>query len=71
MLQAHVLAKFFNGNNLMLLLLEVVLDFLDKVSAIPVASTCDYLNVFRINAQSIHSSIYNLILHPYFIYAFE
>jgi hypothetical protein len=70
-LQAHVLAELFNSNNLVLLLLKMVLDLLNKISAIPVASACDYLNVFRINTQSIHSSIYNLILYPYFIYAFE
>ncbi|MDX2278099.1 MAG: hypothetical protein NW218_00865 [Saprospiraceae bacterium] len=53
-LQAHVLAELFNSNNLVLLLVEMVLDLLNKVSTIPVASACDYLNVFRINAQSIH-----------------
>ena len=38
----------------MLLLVEMVLDLLNKVSTIPDASACDYLNVFRINAQAIH-----------------
>ncbi|HRI25172.1 MAG TPA: hypothetical protein PLZ45_10880 [Ferruginibacter sp.] len=48
------MAELLNSNNLVLLLVEVVLDLLNKVSTIPVASACDYLNVFRINAQSIH-----------------
>lgn len=54
MLQAHVLAKFFNRNNLVLLLLEMFLNPFDKISAIPVASTCDYLNVLGINTKSVH-----------------
>lgn len=38
----------------MLLLLELVINLLDEVFTIPVASACDYLNVFRINALAIH-----------------
>ena len=59
-LQAHVLAKLINSNNLVLLLLEVVFNLLDEISSIPVASACDYLNVFRINAQSVHYFNYTL-----------
>jgi len=52
--QAHVLAEIFNSNNLLLLIVEMVLDLLNKVSTLPVASACDYLNVFWVNAQSIY-----------------
>jgi hypothetical protein len=39
---------------LVLLLVEVLFNPLNKVSTISVAFACDYLNVFRINTQSIH-----------------
>ncbi len=69
-LQTQILAELFHCNHLVRWLPEVVLDLLNKISTVPIASACDYLNVFRINTQSIHSSINNLILYPYFIYAF-
>ena len=71
MLQAHVLAKFFNRNNLVLLLLEMFFNLPDKISAIPVASTCDYLNVLRIDTQSFHYSNNFFIHYPYFGYAYD
>ena len=71
MLQAHVLTKFFNGNNLVLFLLKVIFNLLDKISAIPIASACDDLNVFRINTQSVHYSNNFFIHYPYFGYAFD
>ena len=42
----------------MLLFFEVLLNLLNKVSAITVTFACDYLNVLRIYAQSIHINCY-------------
>ena len=55
-LQTHILAKFFNGYNLVLFLTEVLLNFLNELPAVPVASACDYHNIFWVNAHSIHQS---------------
>ena len=38
----------------MLFFFEVLLNLLNKVSAITITFACDYLNVFRIYAQPIH-----------------
>jgi len=54
MLQSHVLAELFNCNNLVLLFIEMLFNLPDEISAIPVAAACDYLNVFRINTESVH-----------------
>lgn len=54
LLQAHVLAKLINCNNLVMLFTEVVFNLLDKISAIPVASACDYHYILWVNTQSIH-----------------
>jgi hypothetical protein len=53
-LQAHVIAELLNSNNLVLLLAEVLFNFLDELSSISITPACDYLNVFRVNAQTIH-----------------
>jgi len=53
-----------------LLLVEMLFNLLDKISAIPIASACDYLNVLWINTQSVHQSNNFLIHYPYFGYAF-
>ena len=71
MLQSHVLAELFNCNNLVLLFIEMLFNLSDEISAIPFASACDYLNVFRINTESVHYSNNYFIHYPYFGYAFD
>lgn len=53
-LKTHVLAKFFNGDKLVSFFVEMILHLSDEASAVPFAAACDYLNVFRINTQSLH-----------------
>ncbi len=62
-LQTHILAKFINGNNLVLFFLEVFFNPFNEVSAVPIAFACDYLNVFRINTQSFHISNISYCIH--------
>ena len=59
-LKTHVLAKFFNGDKLVSFFVEMILHLSDEASAVPFAAACDYLNVFRIDTQSIHCQIFNL-----------
>lgn len=54
-----------------MLLVEMIFNLPDKISAIPFASACDYLNVLRINTESVHQSNNFFIHYPYFGYAVD
>ena len=64
-LQSHVTAELIHSNNLVLLLLEMLLNAFNELSAISVASACDYHDVFRVNAQTIHCYFAVFMHYPY------
>jgi len=62
--KAQILAKLFDGYNLVWLLPEMILDLFDKVPSVTLASAGYYLDVLGIYAKSLHESI----LYLCFIY---
>jgi hypothetical protein len=50
--EAHVGRKFFDSDELMLLLLKVKADFAEELTAVTVALSGNPLDILRVNAQA-------------------
>jgi len=53
--EAGVGTEFFNGDELVILLIEVGLYFSEQCTSIAITSSCDPLNVFGVYCHTIHS----------------